>query len=124
VKACNQLIELSFCVVCALAPSALWTLNADSLASSPRETALHRVAGRESILGSVSAKTGSSLTVSGKTIATTVGSAFIRDGRAVELSDIQVGDKVKVVASKGPDDTWRADSVEVVTIHPDRRRPG
>jgi hypothetical protein len=109
----RQLIELSFCIVCALAPSALWTLDADSPADPSIEAAL--LSDRESIHGHVSAMTEGSLTVEGKVINATSATAVLKGGKPVALADIRVGDKVKVSAAKGNGDSLQAVSVEVTS---------
>jgi hypothetical protein len=113
VKAVNQLFELSLCVVCALAPSSLLTLNTVQAAPSENESA--RADDRESIHGKVSAKSDTSLTVDGKVIMTTAVTAVMKDGKPLTIGDITVGDKVKVSASKGTDGSLQAVSVEVMT---------
>ena len=65
-KTNNQLIELSLCLVCALAPVSLLTLKATPTDPPPAESV--RLAEPESIQGKVSAKTDTSLTVDGKAI--------------------------------------------------------
>ena len=62
-KAANQLLELSLCVICALAPTALLTVNARQAALVEQEST--SFVDRESISGKVSAKTEASLTVDG-----------------------------------------------------------
>ncbi len=83
----------------------------------PPEKPAH-LAPRESIQGKVSAKTGSSLTVDGKVITTTAGTAFTKNGKPITLLDVQVGDKVKVTAAKEADGTWQAIAVEVLETPP------
>ena len=112
-KSKTQLIELSLCLVCALAPASLLSLNANSTESSARESVL--AYDRESIQGKVSAKTDSGLTVDGKKIATTATTSFMKSGKPITLADIQVGDMVKVAASKGTDGSFQAVSVEVMS---------
>jgi hypothetical protein len=111
-KTKSQLIELSLCLVCALAPVSLLTLTANSTESSTRESP--RVYDRESIRGKVSAKTDSAFTVDGKSIATTPGTSFTRLGKAITFADVQVGSMVKVTASSGTDGSLQAVSVEVL----------
>jgi hypothetical protein len=106
-----QLIELSLCLVCALAPVSLLTLTANSTESS-RE--LPRTYDRESIRGKVSAKSDSSFTVDGKSIATTPGTSFTKQGKAITFADVQVGMMVKVTASSAADGALQAVSVEVL----------
>jgi hypothetical protein len=107
-----QLIELSLCLVCALAPVSLLTLTANSTESSSRE--LPRTYDRESIRGKVSAKTDATFMVDGKSIATTPGTSFTKQGKAITFADVQVGNMVKVTASAGTDGSLQAVSVEVL----------
>jgi len=111
-KAKSQLIELSLCFVCALAPVALLTLNANPVAAPANELAR---ADRESIQGKVGAKSDSSLTVDGKVIALTAGTTYMKSGKPITAADVQNGDNVKVMASKGTDNSLTAVSVEVLT---------
>jgi len=111
-KTGNQLIELSLCAICALAPTALLTVNARQAPAVEREDT--RLIDRESVRGKVSAKTEASLTVDGKTIATTGGTSFMKDGKAASLSDVQVGDQVRVAATKATDGSLQAVMVEVM----------
>jgi len=111
-KSKTQIIELSLCVVCALAPVSLLSLNANSTESSVRESAL--AYDRESIQGKVSAKTDAGLTVDGKKIATTASTSIMKGGKPITLADIQVGDMVKVAASKSTDGSLQAVSIEVL----------
>ena len=88
------------------------SLDARQAPATPKEFV--RLLPRETIQGKVSAKTDSSLTVDGKVIATTAATAFTKEGKPITLSDVQVGDKVKVTASKEGDGTWRAIAVEIL----------
>src|SRR2546427_12393200 len=97
----NQLFKLGLCVICALAFSVARTVPAKQTAAPRKESA--RVADRESVQGKVSAKTEASLTVDGKVITTTAATAFMKDGKPMTMSDVRVGDKVKVAASKATD---------------------
>lgn len=108
-KTKSQLIELSLCLVCALAPVSLLTLTANSTESSAPQTY-----DRESIRGKVSAKTDAAFTVDGKSIATTPGTSFMKQGKAITFADVQVGNMVKVTASAGADGSLQAVSVEVL----------
>src|SRR2546422_879676 len=107
----NQLFKLSLCVVCLLASTALLTINA--VQATPLQNESTRVRDREAIQGKVSAKSAESLTVDGKVISTTPTTAFMKDGKPITLSDVQVGDKVKVAAAKGTDGSLQAVLVEV-----------
>lgn len=126
-KASNQLIELSLCVICALAPTALLTVSArqappvESVEFTERES--FRLIDRESVNGKVNAKTEASLTVDGKTIATTAGTSFMKDGKAVDLGDVQVGDQVRVAATKTTDGSLQAVMVEVMPRAAQAPRP-
>ena len=111
-KTSNQLIELSLCVICALAPTALLTVDARQAPSVERENT--RFIDRESVSGKVSAKTEASLTVDGKTIATTASTSFMKEGKAVTLSDVQVGDQVRIAATKTTEGSLQAVMVEVM----------
>jgi uncharacterized protein DUF5666 len=111
-KTSNQLIELSLCVICALAPTALLTVDARQAPSVEQENT--RFLDRESVSGKVSAKTEASLTVDGKTIATTAGTSFMKEGKAVTLSDVQVGDRVRIAATKTTEGSLQAVMVEVM----------
>lgn len=110
-KAGNQLIELSFCIVCALAPSALWTLNAVPAANPPIESGL--VSDRESVHGNIRAKTEAGLTVEGKVINTTAATFLMNNGKPIALADVKVGDRVKVAATKGANGSLKAVSIEL-----------
>jgi hypothetical protein len=111
-KASNQLIELSLCLVCALAPLSLLTLKATPTDPPPSERI--RIADRESIQGKVSAKTDISLTVDGRAIAVTANTTFMKEGKPIALADVQTGDQVKVSASMRTDGSLEALSVVVL----------
>lgn len=116
-KACNQFIELSFCVVCALAPSALFTLNADPAAGMASAVSIAaestRLTDRESIHGNVTAKSEASVTVDARAVAVTPTTSCTKDGKPVTLADIRVGDMVKVTATKTGEGSWQAITIEV-----------
>jgi hypothetical protein len=126
-KASNQLIELSLCVICALAPTALLTVSArqapsvESAESAGRESS--RLMDRESVNGKVSAKTEASLTVDGKMVATTAGTSFMKEGKAVTLGDVQVGDQVRIAATKTSEGSLQAVMVEVMPRAAQAPRP-
>jgi Domain of unknown function (DUF5666) len=107
-----QLIELSLCLVCALAPVALLTLQADPATRPQSETA--RADDQETIQGKVSEKSDTSLKVDGKTITVSAVTSFTKDGKTITISDVQKGDSVKVKTSKGTDGSLQAVSVEVL----------
>jgi co-chaperonin GroES (HSP10) len=111
-KTKSQLIELSLCLVCALAPLVFLTVEANSVALPQPGAA--RASDRETIQGKISAKSDTSLTVDGKVIAVTGATSFTRNGKAITISDVQSGDQVKVTASKGTDGSLQAVSVEVL----------
>ena len=111
-KTNNQLIELSLCLVCALAPASLLTLKATPTDPPPSEST--RLAERDSIQGKVSAKSDSSLTVDGKAIAVTANTSYMKEGKPITLADIQTGDQVKVSASMRTDGSLEALSVVVL----------
>lgn len=112
-KASNQLIELSLCVICALAPTALLTVNARQAPLAEQGSA--GFVDRESVAGKVSAKTDASLTVDGRNVATTEGTSFMKEGKSVTLSDVQVGDQVRIAATKTNDGSLQAVMVEVMS---------
>ena len=110
-KAGHQLIELSFCIVCALAPSALWTLDTDPAADpsiKPTE-----VSDRKSIHSDVSAKAETGLTVHGKVIVTAAAAAVKKDGARSGSDDVNTGDTITGSAEKGSADSLNAASGEV-----------
>lgn len=111
-KTNNQLIELSLCLVCALAPVSLLTLKATPTDPVPVESI--RLVEPESIQGKVSAKTDSSLTVDGKAIIVTANTSYLKEGKPITLADIQTGDQVKVSASMRTDGSLEALSVMVL----------
>jgi hypothetical protein len=111
-KTNNQLIELSLCLVCALAPISLLTLKATP--TEPRPSESIRLAEPESVQGKLSAKTDSSLTVDGKTIAVTANTSFMKAGKPITLADVQTGDQVKVSASMKTDGSLEALTVVVL----------
>ena len=88
------------------------TIPADQ-ALAPQRDSIRGLA-RETVQGKVSAKTDSSLTVDGKVIGTTVATAFVKDGKPITISEVQLGAKVKVVASKESDGSLQAITVEVL----------
>ncbi len=106
----NQLLKLGLCVICALTFSVARTVQGKQAATPPSG----RAADRESVQGKVSAKTEASLTVDGKVITTTGATAFMKDGKPITISDVQVGDKVKVGATKVTDGSLQAVMVEVL----------
>lgn len=69
----------------------------------------------QDINGTVTAKTATSLTVGGTTVAITDSTAITKGGEAIKLDGLQVGDHVKVVATPMAGGALRAVSVEVVT---------
>jgi hypothetical protein len=111
-KTNNQLIELSLCLVCALAPVSLLTLKATP--TDPPAAESIRLTERESVQGKVSAKTDSSLTVDGKSIIVTANTSYLKEGKPITLADIQTGDQVKVSASMRTDGSLEALSVMVL----------
>ena len=126
-KACSQLIELSLCVICALAPTALLTVNARQASSAESAESVERestrLIDRESVSGKLSAKTEASLTVDGKTVVTTAGTSFVKEGKAVDLSDVHVGDQVRIAATKATDGSLQAVMVEVMPRAAQAPRP-
>ena len=115
-KAGHQLIELSFCIVCALAPSALWTLDTGPAADpsiKPTE-----VSNRKSIHSDVSAKAETGLTVHGKVIVTTAAAAVKKDGARSGLDDVKMGDTVTMPAEKVSAASLHAASGEVADKEP------
>jgi len=118
-KAGHQLIELSFCIVCALAPSALWTLDAVPAADpsiKPTEVSSH-----ESIHGVVSAKAETGLTVHGKVIVTTTAAVVKKDGEQSARDDIKVGDTVATSVEKRSADSLQAAAVKETGEEPTLR---
>jgi len=109
-KTNNQLIELSLCLVCALAPVSLLTLKATPTEPLPSI----RLAEPESVQGKVSAKTDSSLTVDGKAIVVTANTSYMKEGKPITLADVQAGDQVKVSASMRTDGSLEALTVVVL----------
>jgi len=69
---------------------------------------------RQSIEGRVSAKTDTTLIVNGKVIAIAATTSFMKDGKSIFSMDVQNGDYVKVLASRGTDGPLVAESVEVL----------
>ena len=120
-KSTNQLIELSLCAVCALAPGALLTVGADTSAFLRAESTV--VSDRELIHGKVTAKSDASLTVDGRVVTTSSGTSVMKEGKPITIGDVQVGDKVRVAASKGTDGSLQAVSVEVMTKESAVRHP-
>ena len=111
-KTSSQLIELSLCLVCALAPLSLLTLKATPTDPPPSDRI--RPGDRESVQGNVSAKSNSSLTVNGKAITTTAGTSFMEKGKPITLGRVRTGDTVKINAAKKDDGSLEAVSVEVL----------
>ena len=111
-KTNNQLIELSLCLVCALAPLSLLTLKATPTDPSPSESI--RLVSTESVQGKVSAKTDSTITVDGKAITVTANTTYMKEGKPITLADVQTGDQVKVSASMRTDGSLEALSVVVL----------
>ena len=66
------------------------------------------------VAGKVTAKTDTSLLVDGKPVVINETTSFTKEGRAIKLGDIQVGDHVKVTTSKGTNGEITALRVEVV----------
>jgi hypothetical protein len=119
-KSINQLVELSLCAVCALAPGALLTLGMDSSTSLRAGAAV--VQDRELIHGKVTAKSDASLTVDAKVVTTNPTTSIMKEGKPITIGDVQVGDKVRVAVSKGSDGSLQAISVEVMTKESVARR--
>lgn len=111
-KTIPQPIELSLCLVCALAPVALLTLQADPVAQPQSESV--RAYDRETIQGKISAKSDTNLTVDGKMIEVSVSTSFTKNGKVITFDDVQKTDQVKVMVSKGTDGSLKAISVEVL----------
>jgi hypothetical protein len=120
-KSANQLVELSLCAVCALAPGALLTLGMDSSTSWRAEAAVV-VADRELIHGKVTSKSDASLTVDAKMVTTSTTTSIMKEGKPITIGDVQVGDKVRVAVSKGSDGSLQAISVEVMAKESVARR--
>ncbi len=66
------------------------------------------------VKGRIEARSDNSIIVNGQTIAVIGSTAFIKDAAAVGLTDLNVGDKVRVAATKQVDGTWQAESIEVI----------
>jgi hypothetical protein len=97
--------------------AAALALSAISAASANSGFLLESIAAEvdeDMVRGPVVAKTDTSLTVGEKVIATTLATTFMKEGKAITLKDIQVGEVVKVVVSKSADDKLQAVSVEVI----------
>src|ERR1043166_5770264 len=112
-------LEKALSMVCVLASVGALSLGADQTRSGQGGSAsdlkpFTRVSDREFVQGKVSAKTDSTLTVDGKVIATTAATAVMKDGKPITTTDVHVGDKVKVAASKTADGSLQAVTVEVL----------
>jgi uncharacterized protein DUF5666 len=68
---------------------------------------------QDSIQGKVTAKTDSSVTVDAKTVSTTATTVVSKNGKPGTLADVNIGDKVKVMAKKGDDGGLQALMIEV-----------
>jgi hypothetical protein len=104
-----RFIELSLYFACMWGP--LLAINARPLAVSTNE---YGRADRQSIEGRISAKSDTTITVNGKVIAITATTSFMKAGKSILATDVQNGDKVKVMASRGTDGPLVAESVEVL----------
>jgi hypothetical protein len=110
-KATTKLIELGLCLACACSPAALVAVHARTAAGAVNESGR---ADRQSIEGRVSAKSDTTLTVNGKVIAITATTSFMKGDKSILAADVQNGDNVKVMASRGTDGPLVAESVEVL----------
>jgi co-chaperonin GroES (HSP10) len=108
-KAKCRVVELSVCLACVCGP--LLALNARPVAVAINE--FHR-ADRQSIEGRLTAKSDTTITVNGKVIAITATTSFMKAGKSILATDVQTGDNVKVIASRGTDGPLVAESVEVL----------
>ncbi len=82
------------------------------------ETATTRPVGlfssKKEITGRVSAKTDGSLTVGTTLLSVSSSTTITKGGQAIKLSDIAVGDPVRVTASPGENNVLQALSIEVM----------
>jgi hypothetical protein len=85
-----------------------------ALQAAPEASLAYGVAyDQDSIQGKVTAKTDSSVTVDAKMVATSATTAVSKNGKPASLSDVNIGDKVKVTAKKGDDGGLQAVMIEV-----------
>jgi hypothetical protein len=110
-KATTKLVELGLYLTCACAPGALVAVDARPVAVAVNES---RRADRQSIQGQLSAKSDTTITVNGKVIAITATTSFMKGGKSILAADVQNGDNVKVMVSRGTDGPLVAESVEVL----------
>jgi co-chaperonin GroES (HSP10) len=89
----------------------LLAINAKPLAVATNES---ERADRQSIEGRISAKSDTTITVNGKVVAITATTSFMKAGKSILATDVQNGDNVKVMASRGTDGPLVAESVEVL----------
>ncbi len=69
---------------------------------------------KKDITGAVTAKSAASLTVDDKVVMVSASTPITKEGQTIKLADIQVGDHVRVTATKGKNDMLVASSIEVV----------
>ena len=110
-KTTNPVLKLVLGAACAVALSVASAGKSNFV--SPEADGF-RFLDQDAVRGAVSAKTDASLTVNDKVITTTLATTFTKDGKAITLKDIQVGDLVKVVTSKSGEDKLQAVSVAVI----------
>lgn len=115
-KAPKQITGLALGVALVLGSAAL-ALQATQEASPAYGAAYDQ----DSIQGKVTAKTDSSVTVDAKMVATSATTAVSKNGKPGSLSDVNIGDKVKVTAKKSDDGGLQAVMIEV-SAKPDELR--
>jgi len=69
---------------------------------------------KQELSGAVTAKTETSLTVGDTVVMITDATSIKKDGQAIKLADVRVGDHVKVTAAKSDSDVLTANSIEVL----------
>lgn len=69
----------------------------------------------DAIVGKLTRKTDSAISVAGQMILVSTATNIIKAGSIIRLEDLTVGDKVKVVVVKGEEGALQATSIEVLT---------
>jgi|KBSSwiStaDraftv2_1062776.scaffolds.fasta_scaffold177807_2 hypothetical protein len=111
-KTYHQIIRVVLCTGCALSvftvPLSAAALGLDIPAPGNRSN-------REaSVEGKVTSMSANSLSVSGKTIAITPSTIFVRLGQPATSADVHVGSMVKVTTRKAADGSLQAAAVELL----------
>ena len=114
-KNTHNLIKLLLGVICLSGLTAgLAVATTGNTNESARAQPVGLFNNKKDLSGAVTAKIETSLTVNNTVILVTDATTIMKGGQAIKLADVQVGDHVKVTASKGDNDMLTANSIEIL----------